>query len=340
MWAPDQFMEQLYHETYPDTKKEYNLEWQAQVKKQFNEALGEFPNKDNEFNAKTLERVEFEDFVRIRVEITTFASLRVPVYVLFPKENSGEKRPAALALHGHGYGSKEVVGLNVDGTNNLEEPPGIHKNFAVELVRRGVIVIAPELIGFADRKLEKDFIPEASSSHNSCFALASQLLLMGKSLAGLRVAECRRVIDYLTELDAVDSENIGIIGLSGGGLVAAYTSAVDERVKATVICGYTNTFKGSIIDRNHCLDNYIPGVLSFAEMPELIGLIAPRPLFIESGIDDPLFPIEQVKVAVKTLREIYQNFEASHVLDSHYFKGKHEISGEESYDWLMTQLKK
>ncbi|WP_088102790.1 dienelactone hydrolase family protein [Halalkalibacter urbisdiaboli] len=338
MWSPDLFMKEIYDGTIR-TVETVDENSNRQLRKQFHRVLGEFPITQKDFDVEEIERVEFDDFTRIRIELTTFSSLRMPAYVLKPKDQSQSKRPAVLALHGHGYGSKEIVGLNPDGTDNLHEKPGIHKNFAVELVRRGHIVLAPEVIGFGERLLTRDENSEAPPNHNSCFGLASQLLLVGKTLAGLRVAECQRMIDYLTELPDVDSEKIGIMGLSGGGLVAAFTSAVDERIKATVICGYTNTFKGSIIDRSHCLDNYIPGVLQLGEMPRLIGLIAPRPLFIESGKDDHLFPIEEVKVAVEQLRNTYQAFEANDVLDTHYFSGGHEVSGEKSYDWLRDQLR-
>src|SRR5690625_2214644 len=128
------------------------------------------------------------------------------------------------------------------------------------------------------------------------------------------------------------------MGISGGGLVAAFTSILDDRIKATVISGYTNTFKASIMARRHCLDNHIPGVLEYSEMPELIGLIAPRPLFIEAGTEDHLFPIEDVVLAIERLKEIYINFNAKDLLESHIFEGGHEISGEESYDWLLRKI--
>ena len=100
---------------------------------------------------------------------------------------------------------------------------------------------------------------------------------------------------------------------------------LDERMKATVISGYTNTFKGSIMDRRHCLDNYIPGILEYTEMPDLIGLIAPRALFIEAGNVDHLFPLDQVSFAIEKLTKIYQVFDAEQSLASHLFEGGHEI---------------
>lgn len=335
MWAPDQYLEQLYCEAIKRHVSNYNEKWKINLKAKFREALGEFPRNKEELRPIILEEEEMEDYYRLRVELTTIDPLRVPVYMLIPKNKKNMELPAILALHGHGYGSKEIVGLNPDGTMKSES--GIHKNFAVDLVKRGVVVVAPELIGFGDRKVESEK-GVGVATDNSCFTIASQLLLLGKTLAGLRVYECFRVIDYVISLKEVDNNKIGCMGLSGGGLVASFTTILDERIKATVISGYTNTFKGSIMARRHCLDNYIPGILQHAEMPELIGLIAPRPIFIEAGIDDPLFPNEHVTSALEKLKTIYKNFNASKSLSYDIFNGAHEISGRKSYDWLVDTL--
>jgi dienelactone hydrolase len=337
MWEPDQFLENLYNQTVKHAKGPYDEDWKMTKRTDFQKLLGEFqPSEDVNLQPTTLEKVEKEDHFRLRVEITMMDSLKAPMYVLIPKQKQNTKLPAVLALHGHGYGSKEIVGLNPDGTENTGSP-GIHKNFAVELVRKGMIVVAPEIIGFGDRKLAKDQQTIAPND-SSCFSIASHLLLTGKTLAGLRVFECKRVLDYLQSLDEVDSERIGCMGLSGGGLVAAFSSVVDERIKATVISGYTNTFKGSIMDRKHCLDNYIPGILDLGEMPEIIGLMAPRPLFIESGLEDPLFPVEQVKEALNTLTDVYRDFNAVEAIEYDFFEGGHEISGQQSFAWLYNTL--
>lgn len=42
-----------------------------------------------------------------------------------------------------------------------------------------------------------------------------------------------RAIDYLDARDDVDSDRIGVTGLSGGGAQTAYVSALDDRVKAS-----------------------------------------------------------------------------------------------------------
>jgi dienelactone hydrolase len=335
MWSPDSFLEQLYDKTI-QTHKKNDANWRIYLKNRLKEALGDFSDIEVELKSEILEMVEYSSYVRLRVEITTGPSLKVPVYVLIPTEKKEGKRTAVLALHGHGYGSREIVGLHPGGLENRGDP-GIHKNFAIELVKKGLVVVAPELIGFGDRKLQADQSAEMVNT-NSCFEIASQLLLMNKSLAGLRVFECSKVIDYMLGLAEIDGERIGCMGLSGGGLVTAYLAALDERIKATVISGYTNTFKGSIMSRRHCLDNYLPGILQHAEMPELIGLISPRKLFIEAGYNDHLFSEQEVQIALKTLEKIYQSEKAIDAFSYHFFDGGHEISGERSFNWLVNSL--
>ncbi len=337
LWAPDHFLENFYKKLVPKVSRGYDRYWQANIKDLFEHLIGRFPSsQEHSLSPRIIEKTEKDDYLCLRIEITTVDILKSPIYVLIPKKNNNTKFPAVLALHGHGYGNKELVGLNQDGMENHGDP-GIHKNCAIDLVRKGMVVVAPELIGFGDRKLTRDNKSD-NQNQNSCFSIASQLLLMGKTLAGLRVFECKRIIDYMEKMDEVDAERIGCFGFSGGGLVAAFTSIVDQRIKATVLSGYTNTFKGSIMERNHCLDNYVPGLLQLGEMPELIGLISPRPLFIESGLNDTLFPINHVKEALRKITSIYESFNAVECLDYHFFDGKHEICGEKSYDWLYNTL--
>lgn len=335
MWSADRYLQTLYKKASEVHHHTYNDEWKETLKSKFHKSLGGFEHNDESLDPMILEQIDLGSYRRLRIEISTIDSLKMPVYVLIPKTKRTKKLPAVLAIHGHGYGSKEVVGLNPDGSKRSDL--GYHKKFAVELVHKGVVVIAPELIGFGDRKLQADQ-GSGSPNDNSCYMIASQLLILGKTLAGLRVEECRRVINYIQTLPEVDENRIGCMGISGGGLVAAFTSIFDARIKATVISGYTNTFKASIMARRHCLDNYIPGILEYSEMPDLIGLIAPRPLFIEAGTEDHLFPIKDVVLAIERLKEIYQNFNAENLLASHIFEGGHEISGEESFDWLVDKI--
>lgn len=337
MSSIETFLGTLYKHAVQTHEQRYDENWKITLQKTFKAALGDFYyESEAAFQPVILEKTDMGTYERIRVEISTISSLRMPVYVLLPKVSNEKKLPTVLAIHGHGYGSKALVGLNFDGKKKKEEE--YHKDFAIELVKRGVVVVAPELIGFGDRKLQ-EHQGVGKPTDNSCYRIASNLLLTGHTLPGLRVYECKRVIDYIESLEVVDAGKIGVIGISGGGLVASFTAALDERLKAAVISGYANTFHASIMDRRHCLDNYIPGILNYAEMPELIGLMVPRPLFIEAGTKDHLFPVAQVVEAVDKLKAIYHTFNVEELVSYHLFEGGHEISGEKSFGWLINQLR-
>lgn len=181
-------------------------------------------------------------------------------------ERSG-KIPDVLAVHGHGYGSNEIVGLLPDGSLDPEKP-GIHGHFAVELVKRWLMVVAPDVIGFGERRLGEDLDKDPRVS-SSCYKLATQLLLYGKTLTGLRVTEFLAALDYLAGSEETDS--------TGSAQWASPTEPY-------VLTGFPGTFKGTIMEVFHCVDNFTPVKLKHAELPEWIGLIAPRALFVESAI--------------------------------------------------------
>lgn len=340
MWHPDSYLEQMYRNTTPlfrfQAKSENEcLKWRNELKHFFIEALGGFPDCAAELDIRKLEEKACDGYTRQRVEFTTFAGLRMPAYVLVPENASDSKpKPAVIACHGHGYGSKEIVGLKPDGVS-IEEKISYQRNFAIELVRKGFVVVAPELLGFGDRRMKAEF---ENDQYNSCDSVSKYLLQMGYTMAGHRVYETIRVVDYLMERPDVDHNHIGIMGISGGGLVCSFTSALDERIKATVVSGYVNSFKASILGIHHCIDNYVPGLSRYAEMSDLMGLIAPRPLLVEAGTVDPAFPIEATKEAYEHIYAVYHLFGEERRLEADIFEGDHRIHGLMAYDWLVRWL--
>ena len=344
MLHPDAYLEALYDELQQtrtpgnETREQQRERLLARLK----QVLGPFrlPQGDEaQFDPVVLERVELEEAYRERVVFTTLDGLRMPAYVMIPKSLApGEKRPAALLWHGHSpSGSKAMVGLNMDGSPK----PGTGKlsdNLALELARRGLVVLAPDEAGIADRMLERDVQLQDPDLKNSCYNLSVSLLMAGKTTAGLRAYEAIRAADYLASRKEVDAARIGNIGYSGGGTVASLSAALDDRIQASVVGCYPNTYRGSILHVRHCLCNYMPGILQHAEMPDLLGLIAPHPLFIETGENDMIFPIATAKDAIRQLSGLYEEIGHADRFGVHIHAGKHETSGEKSLDWLAETL--
>lgn len=339
-FSVDSYLDNLYHNNHiqlafdAKDRAQWKL-WRDELKSKFIDSLGDLPKGDVDLNPQILEEVDCGSYIRQRVVYNTDEMLSMPAYVLIPKDIERDKFPSVIACHGHGYGSREVIGLQPDGKDN-SKCPTYQNNFGLELVKRGFLVIVPELLGFGDRRLIED--SKKPPEENSCYRISTYLLMVGRTMAGMRTWEIIRTIDYLLTRDDVDSERIGCMGISGGGLVCAFASAIDERIKCSIISGYANTFKGSIMSVRHCIDNFIPSILKIAEMPDIIGLIAPRPLLIEAGTSDHIFPIKSVYEAHSQVEEIYRLLEAEDKLKLYVFEGGHELDGYKSYLWLERWL--
>jgi dienelactone hydrolase len=339
MWNPDGFLQHLYAAESPRYAFNVNsleewAQWQAGLKKALIEAIVLPPRTGGSMDPVLVERVDCGDYIREHIQLTTLPHLTMPLYMLTPK--SGEQSfPAVVVCPGHGYGYKELVGLMPDGSDRPGDP-GIYKDFPIELAKQGFVVIVPEMLGLGDRRLEQDRNKEPKE--NSCFRLSTNLLMLGKTLAGVRVHEMMCCVDYLISKPDVAVGRIGCMGFSGGAAVLGLTAAIDERLRAVVLSGYTNTYMDSILAKPHCSDNYVPGLMNLGEMPDIFGLIAPRPLLIEAGEADQGFPIHGVKKAIQQLESIYRVADAESLLDNDIHPGMHEVSGNKAYGWLKLHL--
>jgi len=112
-------------------------------------------------------------------------------------------------------------------------------------------------------------------------------------------------------------------GNSGGGTMTLFTTAVDQRIQAAAPCCYFSTFQHSILAMSHCPCNFVPGLQQVAEMADLGGLIAPRPLLIVAGTKDSIFPIDAVRQGYADLARIYAAARAAQNLAFYEGPGGH-----------------
>jgi pimeloyl-ACP methyl ester carboxylesterase len=86
-----------------------------------------------------------------------------------------------------------------------------------------------------------------------------------------------------------------------------FSAALLPRLKLVMPSCYFCTFRDSIMSVYHCADNYVPGLAGLAEMADILGLFAPRPVVIVAGREDPLFPIAATRKEFRRLKQIYAN---------------------------------
>ncbi|HRJ41179.1 MAG: hypothetical protein KJZ86_24635 [Caldilineaceae bacterium] len=309
--------------------------WQTEARAALAATLGFQESLPLPLNPQVIERVDRGDFIREKILLHTAPDVAMPVYLLLPK-GGDQPRATVLAFAGHGYGVKDIVGLWEDGSER-EKPDGYHADFAIALCRRGFAVAAPEIACFGERQSDFSHLTTGQSAPTSCTHAAMLAFHLGGSVAGMRVRDGRRLVDYLETRPDCDTARLGAMGISGGGMHTLFSTAIDTRIKAAVISGYFSTFQHSILAMHHCACNFVPGLAQFGEMYDLAGLLAPRPLLVEAGTHDPIFPIDAVRASVQRADQVYSVFGAGPV-ETDYFEGRHRISGQRAYNFLAKML--
>ena len=339
-YSPDLFMRSLYGETYSDPFGKVNTKQEAlkacedmrlRAKSLFN--LDAIPLRVTELKPEAVGKPrEYKDYTLQKYSVEICKNLTMAYFLLTPKTPK-ESASGVVALCGHGYGVRHILNISKSGKKKLVPyVDNYQKNFAVELVKRGCTVIAPELFGFGEARLSHDLWKPFYIS--SCDELSHHLLPYGLTTASLRVYQALTCAKILRTMESVDKSKISLMGISGGGLTALYASVLDDSIYKTVICGYVNTFKDSILSMWHCPDNYIPHILEAGEIYDFASALAPKELFIESGEKDKLFPIKASQKAHDSIKRVYSLMNAEDKLHIDVFPGKHAVCGRKSFDWL------
>lgn len=337
-YSPDEFMAGLYSKLYADPYAEAKTAAEAlsignEIKEKTKSIFSVDKLGGGDYKLEKVGKaLEYKEYTLQKYSLELCENLKSAVYLLTPK-NIKNTAPAVVALCGHGYGVRQILGISKNGNKkHIKYLDNYQKNFAVELAKRGCVVAAPELFGFGKARLKKDLIKPFYIS--SCDELSHHLLPYGLTTASIRVLQAVACGKILLNQKCVDPERLGIMGISGGGLTALYASVIDESFKKTVISGYVNTFESSILSMWHCPDNYIPNILTVGEIYDFAASLAPRELLIESGTKDKLFPIESSKKAHDKIRNVYSLVGADDKLQIDVFDGKHSVSGRKSFDFL------
>lgn len=313
--------------------------WRGELSAKMLELCGEWP-EGVPLNPDVVYRVDEGDFIREKVVLDTERHYSVPSYVLIPKDRRREKKgrlPAILCLHGHGQSGKEAVAGVRDPNRPAIATSIVEHNYdyAAQMAREGYLTMTPDSRGFGELGPDR----EQMAGRDPCNVHFIKGLLLGLSLLTLNVWDMMKCIDYLGSRAEVDGDRIGAMGLSWGGTRTTFLSALDERVKAADIICYVTQFEHfAIRDANFCGSQFLPHLYRYADVADVAGLIAPRPLLVESGIYDTCFPVEPVLRAHEHLKRIYRAAEVEDRLHIDLFVGGHQFHGPSAREFFERYL--
>lgn len=305
-----------------------------------------------------LEQVEEEGYTRYKFQMETLPQVYMPFYMLVPQGIS-EQKPAraVIAIPAHGANKDTVAGVPTCSAVKEKLARTPKEAYGLTLVKQGYVALCPDPPGYGERiePLPREAAsPQAHEQTGgqeapvpdplgcSCKDLAQTAEAFGFSLTALEIWDLMRLVDFATGRKEIDEKAIGTIGFSGGGQYAMWLAAMDQRIQAAVVSGYVHGYYDSILDVHLCPCNYAPGLWRLGDISDICSLIAPRPLFVENGLEDPLNgyrgiagPREQVERIRKAYLLWGQEQNLVHVTP----KGGHQWYGE-CYDFLDRMLGK
>ena len=282
----------------------------------------------------TLEKRAFPAYTREKIVFDSRPGVSVLAYLLIPQKASA---PAAtvICIPGHGRGVDDIVGIDEQGRDRTDKA-GYQHDFALQVVEAGLAAVAIEPMAFGCRR--DPINARQGLARKACEPAAGGALLLGETMVGWRVWDVVRTVDYIATRPELDASRVGCMGISGGGTATLFAAALEPRIRAAMVSGYLNTFRDSVGSLAHCIDNYVPGILNWAEMYDVAGLIAPRPLFVESGEKDNIFPIAASVESFKQVREIYGVFQATDRIEQEVFPDEHSFWGKRGVPFLARHL--
>ena len=316
-------------------------------------------------NAETVEKVDCGEFIREKIYFNTTPDIRVPAYVLVPKNIKG-RAPAIVALHDHGgfymWGMEKIVSTEPMHDRLKQSRNGYGgKSIADELARNGYVVIVIEMFYWGERRMllagdgadwrerplsmsvERINEFNARSGQNEQL-VARSMLCAGFTWPGVIIYDDMRSVDYLLTRPEVDLDRIGAVGLSVGGLRTCYLTALDDRIKAGVVVGWMASFRRQL--ENHMphsvgFTKIIPGLYKEMDYPDMAALAAPRALLVINGSKDALFELNGVKECFSKLEKIYTKAGASEKFKGSLYDAPHEFNLEmqsEAWAWLKRHV--
>jgi len=239
--------------------------------------------------------------------------------------------PSSFILHPSSL-SPAVIALHQTVPQGKDEPVGLEGDpelaYGRDLAERGFVVLAPDAIGFGERR--KDHPHALYHSADQFFAAHPEGSVMAKM-----AFDTSRAVDLLQRLPGVDGARIGCIGHSHGAYGTLFAMLHDERIRAGIMsCGFTTLRTDPTPERWWHRTAIVPR-LGFYErrieqtpldVHHWLALVAPRPLMVVGALADAIFPdTRRLPRLLTMVKSVYRLCGAPTHLRPWIFNGSHRF---------------
>lgn len=184
------------------------------------EAIGPLPER-TPLNFRTVRSFQRDGYRVDHVLFESMPGIFVPANLFVPTA-AEFKPPFAAVVMSCGHGRKDGAG---------------YRRTCVGIVRRGMVALLFDPYEQGERMQHK----EHNVTYNHTL-IGLKAMLLGSSMAALRIWDGMRAIDCVQSLDFVDPARIGYMGTSGGGTMTSYMETVDDRISAAAPSCYLTNF--------------------------------------------------------------------------------------------------
>ncbi len=270
--------------------------WKRAAREKLTSLLGldKFTKVDDDLDVEY--ETELDNALEIRFTFQSEKGYRVPAHLFIPK--GAERPPVMICLQGHTTGM-HISFARPKYKGDEEDIAGGDRDFCVRALKEGFAAVA----------LEQRAMGE-TGEHDGRMCLQESLaaLLCGRTTLGERVWDIMRLIDVIEKHfnEKTDVGKICCMGNSGGGTATAYAAALEDRIALAMPSCAMCTYKDSIGAMFHCACNYVPGIVNWFDMSDLLAMAYPK-LYIQiNGTEDKIFPISGAQAVFEKGTAVYK----------------------------------
>lgn len=206
---------------------------------------------------------------------------------------------------------------------------------ADELAAQGYLVLVADSVGFGEH---------GQLQYAEQQQLAAHLLATGHSLAGLAAVEDLQLAAFLRSQLGADKPLISL-GFSMGAFRAWQVAALSDEVDASAaICWFGRwqdmVQAGSNLDKGQTAFYFLhPGLNARYDIPDLVSMAAPKPLYLINGGQDALMPVDGVLHGYRQLQQVWRLLDAEAQLRTELWsEAGHRFSAaqqQQVWQWLQ-----